>query len=62
MLILVFLIWVCIGSVLYKNKFSGVIPKEIGRLTMLQLMDLRNNNLGGPIPKEVEEMLSLKQL
>lgn len=49
-------------SVLYKNNFSGVIPNEIGGLTMLELLDLRSNNLSGRIPVEIGEMLSLKCL
>ncbi|KAG6499485.1 hypothetical protein ZIOFF_039274 [Zingiber officinale] len=44
------------------NRFSGVIPKEIGGLTKLELLDLRNNKLTGTIPKEIVEMHSLKHL
>lgn len=50
------------NSVLYKNRLSGVIPKEIGGLTRLELLDLRNNNLNGMIPVELGSMLSLKCL
>lgn len=53
---------VCINSVLYKNRFSGTIPKEFGGLTKLQLLDLRDNNLGGIIPGEIGSLLSLKRL
>lgn len=51
-----------IGSVLYKNNFSGDIPKEIAGLTMLELLDVRGNNLTGTIPTEIGHMLSLKHL
>ncbi|KAK1322382.1 putative LRR receptor-like serine/threonine-protein kinase MRH1 [Acorus calamus] len=50
------------GCILYKNNFSGVIPKELGNLTMLELLDLRGNHLSGMIPAELNEMLSLKHL
>ena len=49
-------------SVLYRNRFTGFIPKEIGRLKMLELLDLRNNNLSGRIPAEIRMMPSLKHL
>ncbi|GLT68332.1 hypothetical protein SLA2020_405760 [Shorea laevis] len=48
--------------VLYKNRFSGTIPKEFGGLTELQLLDLRENNLDGRIPGEIGSLLSLKHL
>ncbi|XP_022715756.1 protein MALE DISCOVERER 2-like isoform X2 [Durio zibethinus] len=48
--------------VLYKNHFSGAIPKEFGELTRLELLDLRENNLSGTIPAEIGKMLSLKRL
>lgn len=49
-------------SVLCKNHFSGEIPKEIGGLTELELLDLRDNNLSGTIPVEMGRMLSLRHL
>lgn len=49
-------------SVLSKNEFHGVIPKEIGQLTCLELLDLSNNNLSGTIPEEIWGIPSLKQL
>nr|XP_048317793.1 receptor-like protein EIX2 [Ziziphus jujuba var. spinosa] len=33
------------------NKFHGHIPKELCALNSLQILDLSNNNLSGPIPK-----------
>ncbi|KAB2026753.1 hypothetical protein ES319_D06G243000v1 [Gossypium barbadense] len=48
--------------VLYRNRFSGVIPKEFGELTKLELLDLRENDLSGMVPAEIGEMSSLKCL
>ncbi|RVW31899.1 Protein MALE DISCOVERER 2 [Vitis vinifera] len=48
--------------VLHKNNFSGTIPKEIGGLIRLELLDLRDNNLSGVIPEEIGSMPSLKRL
>ncbi|XP_010274454.1 PREDICTED: protein MALE DISCOVERER 1-like [Nelumbo nucifera] len=48
--------------VLYKNHFTGVIPKEIGSLRRLELLDLRDNSLNGTIPAEIGMILSLKRL
>jgi hypothetical protein len=49
-------------SVLYQNHFTGAIPKEIGELRKLELLDLRNNNFSGAIPEEIGRLLSLKHL
>ena len=51
-----------LNSVLCKNYFSGYIPKELGDLTKLELLDLRDNNLTGSIPAEIGRMLPLKHL
>ncbi len=53
---------VSIYSVLFKNHFSGAIPKEIAELTKLEQLDLRDNNLSGTIPAEIGRMMSLKRL
>lgn len=47
---------------LYQNRFSGTIPKELGDLKELELLDLRDNDLSGSIPGEMGTMLSLKRL
>lgn len=47
---------------LCNNNFSGDIPKELGDLAELELLDLRENNLSGCIPAELSNMLSLKHL
>ncbi|XP_059664263.1 protein MALE DISCOVERER 2-like isoform X2 [Cornus florida] len=48
--------------VLYKNRFSGVIPKGIGGLRKLEVLDLRDNNMSGTIPAEIGGLQSLKRL
>ncbi|KAF3791837.1 putative LRR receptor-like serine/threonine-protein kinase [Nymphaea thermarum] len=48
------------GSILYRNNFSGDIPKEIHKLTKLEVLDLRHNNLDGQIPAELRNLLSMK--
>jgi hypothetical protein len=48
--------------VLCKSNFSGTIPKELGDLDNLELLDLRENNLTGNIPSEIGRLLLLKQL
>ena len=53
------LLW---NSVLYKNSFSGTIPKELGDLDKLELLDLRGNDLTGCIPAEIARVLLSKNL
>uniref|UniRef100_A0A0R0IKH9 Protein kinase domain-containing protein n=1 Tax=Glycine max TaxID=3847 RepID=A0A0R0IKH9_SOYBN len=48
--------------VLYKNSFSGTIPKELGDLDKLELLDLRGNDLTGCIPAEIARVLLSKNL
>ncbi|KAF3971451.1 hypothetical protein ACB098_05G104100 [Castanea mollissima] len=48
--------------VLFKNHFSGAIPKELADLTKMEQLDLRDNNLSGTIPAEIGRMRSLKRL
>lgn len=47
---------------LCNNNFSGDIPKELGDLAELELLDLRETNLSGSIPTELSRKLSLKHL
>lgn len=49
-------------SVLSENNFFGVIPKEVGRLRRLEVLDLTNNNLSGRIPAEIGDLHSLRSL
>ena len=44
---------------LQSNSLSGSIPKEIGNLTGLFLLDLSRNQLTGPIPKEIGTLTML---
>lgn len=53
---------VYMDSVLFKNHFSGAIPKELADLTKMEQLDLRDNNLSGTIPAEIGRMRSLKRL
>ncbi|KVH96855.1 Leucine rich repeat 4 [Cynara cardunculus var. scolymus] len=46
-------------SILSDNHFSGVLPKELGELNRLEVLDLRDNNLIGSIPPEIGRMQSL---
>jgi hypothetical protein len=42
---------------------QGNIPKELGKLTTLELVDLTfNDDLGGPFPEELCELTNLKAL
>ena len=49
----------CFISVLSDNHFSGVVPKELGELNRLEVLDLRDNKLIGNIPPEIGRMQSL---
>ncbi|KAL5994432.1 hypothetical protein ACLOJK_024482 [Asimina triloba] len=40
-------------QILHKNNFLGPIPKEIGKLTNLKVLDLGVNQLSGIIPPEI---------
>jgi len=44
------------------NGLSGMIPKEIGLLTNMTLLDLSDNFIGGPIPKEMASLRKLQSL
>mmetsp|Transcript_30486 Transcript_30486/g.37116 ORF Transcript_30486/g.37116 Transcript_30486/m.37116 type:complete len:958 (-) Transcript_30486:82-2955(-) len=44
------------------NFFSGDIPTEIGALTSLKSLSLKNNLLSGPIPNEIENLTNLESL
>ncbi|KAG4999933.1 hypothetical protein JHK87_021005 [Glycine soja] len=45
-----------------KSLFSGTIPKELGDLDKLELLDLRGNDLTGCIPAEIARVLLSKNL
>lgn len=44
------------------NDLSGSIPPELGRLSVLRLLNLQRNNLSGPIPPELGRLTSLTTL
>lgn len=45
--------------ILHGNKFIGTIPKEIGLLKDLRVLDLGANQLSGPIPPEIGNLNSI---
>ena len=47
---------------LESNNFGSTIPKEIGKLKMLQYLDIGNNNLSGSTPAEMANLNKLKYL
>lgn len=44
------------------NIFTGNIPKEIGYLHNLQLLNMNSNNLSGHLPRQIWNITSLLQL
>uniref|UniRef100_A0A803LVT1 Protein kinase domain-containing protein n=1 Tax=Chenopodium quinoa TaxID=63459 RepID=A0A803LVT1_CHEQI len=46
--------------VMSNNRLSGSIPREIGELKLLEVLDLKHNNFSGKIPLEIGGMSSLK--
>lgn len=47
---------------LSNNGLKGTIPRELGRLTKLDTLDLRGNHLEGIIPPELGNPISLQRL
>ena len=47
-------------SVLHRNLFYGIIPREMGDLRELKVLDLGYNNFNGLIPSELINILSLE--
>lgn len=45
-----------------RNKMSGSICKEFGKMKHLHVLDLSKNNLSGSIPEEVSSMFNLDRL
>nr|XP_045083719.1 probable leucine-rich repeat receptor-like protein kinase At5g63930 [Aegilops tauschii subsp. strangulata] len=46
--------------VLHRNLFYGIIPREMGDLRELKVLDLGYNNFNGSIPSELINILSLE--
>ncbi|MYG81574.1 MAG: hypothetical protein F4187_07325, partial [Gemmatimonadetes bacterium] len=44
------------------NRLSGAIPGALGKLSTLEELFLNNNDLSGPVPPELEGMVSLRRL
>ena len=50
------------GLILSAKDLTGTIPKELGRLVTLEVLDLSDNKLTGDIPEELGGLTNLKQL
>ncbi|KAG6489851.1 hypothetical protein ZIOFF_051132 [Zingiber officinale] len=46
--------------ILRSNKFSGIIPSNLGELSNLQILDLANNKLSGSIPYSFGNFSAIK--
>lgn len=46
----------------YSNALTGTVPADIGRLTLLQYMDLSENRLGGTLPTQLGNLCNLVHL
>lgn len=57
-----FLLISLIHSILQNNSFYGVVPREIGELHKLEVLDLRQNNLSGSLPADLGNILSMEIL
>ncbi|KZV25688.1 tyrosine-sulfated glycopeptide receptor 1 [Dorcoceras hygrometricum] len=44
------------------NRLTGSIPKEIGRLKLLHILELSNNFFNGSIPSELSGLVNLEKL
>uniref|UniRef100_A0A8R7USG2 Uncharacterized protein n=2 Tax=Triticum urartu TaxID=4572 RepID=A0A8R7USG2_TRIUA len=47
---------------LSNNKFTGMIPQEIGQLKALLFLDLSSNNFYGEIPQSICDLTNLQEL
>ena len=47
---------------LRQNNLIGIIPKELGMLKFLKVLDLGMNQLTGPIPPELGNLSSVMKM
>ena len=50
------------GSELSRNKLTGTLPTQLGRMTGLRQVWLQDNDLTGPIPTELGRITQMYQL
>uniref|UniRef100_A0A7S0RQB8 Leucine-rich repeat-containing N-terminal plant-type domain-containing protein n=1 Tax=Pyramimonas obovata TaxID=1411642 RepID=A0A7S0RQB8_9CHLO len=50
------------GIYVFDNYFTGVLPASVGSLKRLQALNVRNNQLSGEFPKDLEKLTSIKEL
>jgi len=43
------------------NQFTGELKSEIGNLSKLSLINLRDNQLQGAVPKEINKLENLRE-
>lgn len=51
-----------ICRIIHGNSFIGTIPKELGALKFLRVLDLGGNMLSGPIPPEIGNLTSIVKM
>lgn len=57
--------WLCMwlmNRILHGNLLFGTIPKEIGMLKNLEVLDLGSNQLTGKIPPEIGNLTSIVKM
>lgn len=48
--------------ILHGNNLIGPLPKELGMLKYLRVLDLGVNQLTGPIPQEIANLASVMKM